>query len=83
MLLPQRITSACSTTGTKLVEGTDYTVTQDTANRKFTISFIGNYIGSVEKPYTVDTGALVVTATDYNGTYDGKTHSIIVKASEA
>ena len=68
--------------GTKLVEGTDYTVTQDTANRKFTISFIGNYTGSVEKPYTVDTGALVVTATDYNGTYDGKTHSIIVKASE-
>ena len=68
--------------GTKLVEGTDYTVTQDTANSKFTISFIGNYTGSVEKSYTVDTGALVVTATDYNGTYDGKTHSIIVKASE-
>ena len=68
--------------GTKLVESTDYTVTQDTANSKFTISFIGNYTGSVEKPYTVDTGALVVTATDYNGTYDGKTHSIIVKASE-
>ena len=67
--------------GTKLVGGTDYTVTH-TANSKFTISFIGNYTGSVEKPYTVDTGALVVTATDYNGTYDGKTHSIIVKASE-
>ena len=66
--------------GVKLVEGTDYTVAQ--GNNKFTITFQGNYTGFAEKPYSVEENALVVTAADYNGTYDGKEHSITVDAPE-
>ena len=64
----------------KLVEGTDYTVKQE--SNKFVINFIGNYTGSAEKSYTVEAGTLVVTAKDYTGIYDGEAHSIIVNAPE-
>ena len=64
----------------KLVEGTDYTVKQE--SNKFVINFIGNYTGSAEKSYTVEAGTLVVTAKDYAGIYDGEAHSIIVNAPE-
>ena len=64
----------------KLVKGTDYNVTPGTG--KFTIDFTGNYTGPVEKSYTVEAGTLVVTATDYTGTYDGKLYSITVNAPE-
>ena len=66
----------------KLVEGTDYTVAQDKDSHKFTISFTGSYTGSAEKSYTVEAGTLVVTTTDYTGTYDGEAHSITVIAPE-
>ena len=65
----------------KLVEGTDYTVKQE--SNKFVINFIGNYTGSAEKSYTVEAGTLVVTAKDYTGIYDGEAHSIIVNAPRA
>ena len=68
--------------GKELVENTDYTVTQDTTNHKFTITFKGNYSGSVERPYNVASDTLEVTALDYTGTYDGKLHSITVNAPE-
>ena len=64
----------------KLVEGTDYTVKQE--SNKFVINFIGNYTGSAEKSYTVEAGTIVVTAKDYTGIYDGEAHSIIVNAPE-
>ena len=64
----------------KLVEGTDYTVKQE--SNKFVINFIGNYTGSAAKSYTVEAGTLVVTAKDYTGIYDGEAHSIIVNAPE-
>ncbi len=66
--------------GVNLVEGTDYTVDPDKDAHKFTIDFKGNYTGSAEKTYAVASNALVVTAADYNGTYDGKEHSITVDA---
>ena len=62
--------------GVKLVEGTDYTVSQDKTAREFTITFDGNYTGSAKKNYNVEDGALVVTAKDYTGTYDGEFHGI-------
>ncbi len=68
--------------GKELVENTDYTVTQDTTDHKFTITFKGNYSGSVERPYNVASDTLEVTALDYTGTYDGKNHSITVNAPE-
>ena len=68
--------------GKELVKDTDYTVTQDTTNHKFTITFKGNYSGSVERTYVVASDILEVTALDYNGTYDGKNHSITVNAPE-
>ena len=64
----------------KLVEGTDYTVKQE--SNRFVINFTGNYTGSAEKSYTVKAGTLVVTAKDYTGIYDGEAHSIIVNAPE-
>ena len=64
----------------KLVEGTDYTVKQE--SNKFVINFIGNYTGSAEKSYTAEAGTLVVAAKDYTGIYDGEAHSIIVNAPE-
>ena len=68
--------------GKELVENMDYTVTQDTTNHKFTITFKGNYSGSVERPYNVASDTLEVTALDYTGTYDGKLHCITVNAPE-
>ena len=68
--------------GKELVKDTDYTVTQDTTNHKFTITFNGNYSGSVERTYGVVSDILEVTALDYTGTYDGKNHSITVNAPE-
>ena len=68
--------------GKELVKDTDYTVTQDTTNHKFTITFNGNYSGSVERNYSVVSDILEVTALDYTGTYDGKNHSITVNAPE-
>ena len=68
--------------GKELVKDTDYTVTQDTTNYKFTITFNGNYSGSVERTYGVVSDILEVTALDYTGTYDGKNHSITVNAPE-
>ena len=68
--------------GKELVKDTDYTVTQDTTIHKFTITFKGNYSGSVERTYGVVSDILEVTALDYTGTYDGKNHSITVNAPE-
>lgn len=71
--------------GKVLVKGTDYTVEQVTSdsNHKFTITFIGNYSGTVDKTYTVEASALDVSAQSYTGVYDGAEHSISVTAVPA
>ncbi len=68
--------------GTVLVKDTDYTVTQDMTNHKFTISFTGNYSGTAEASYSVNVSGLDVTAEGYTGVYDAENHSITVNAPE-
>ncbi len=68
--------------GEELVKGTDYTIKQDQATHKFTVTFQGNYTGSIDQTYNIDANALTVSSKGYNGVYDGKMHSIAVDAPE-
>ena len=68
--------------GEELVKGTDYTITQDQNAHKFTVTFRGNYTGSIDQTYNVDANALTVSSKGYNSVYDGKMHSIAVDAPE-
>lgn len=66
-----------------LVKGTDYEVTQDTTDHKFTITFKGNYTGTATQSYSVATNTLAVDVKDYVGNYDGVAHGIdVTKRSE-
>ena len=68
--------------GKELVKGTDYTVAQDKDTHKFTVTFQGNYTGSIDQTYTVGENTLAVSSKNYTGVYDGKMHSITVDAPE-
>ena len=68
--------------GHTLVEGTDYTVTHQKDNDTFTITFTGNFTGTVNKSYDVDLAAPIVTVEDHIGIYDAAAHSISVSAPE-
>lgn len=68
--------------GSVLAKGSDYTVEQNTADHKFTITFGGNYSGCAETSYTVSSDALEASAEGYTGVYDGEEHSIAVTAPE-
>ena len=45
---------------------------------KFTITFEGNYSGTVKQAYQVKTGLPTVTVSDATFTYDGQNHTIVV-----
>ena len=54
----------------------DYTVSRE--DGKFTITFEGNYSGTVKQAYQVKTGLPTVTVSDATFTYDGQNHTIVV-----
>ena len=61
--------------GKKLTTG-DYTVSRE--DGMFTITFEGNYSGTVKQDYQVETGLPTVTVSDATFTYDGQNHTIVV-----
>ncbi|WP_033120000.1 S-layer homology domain-containing protein [Oscillibacter sp. ER4] len=54
----------------------DYTVSRE--DGMFTITFEGNYSGTVKQDYQVETGLPTVTVSDATFTYDGQNHTIVV-----
>ena len=54
----------------------DYTVSRE--DGKFTITFEGNYSGTVKQAYQVEIGLPTVTVSDATFTYDGQNHTIVV-----
>ena len=54
----------------------DYTVSRE--DGKFTITFEGNYSGTANQAYQVETGLPTVTVSDATFTYDGQNHTIVV-----
>ena len=54
----------------------DYTVSRE--NGMFTITFEGNYSGTVKQAYQVEIGLPTVTVSDATFTYDGQNHTIVV-----
>ena len=54
----------------------DYTVSRE--DGMFTITFEGNYSGTVKQDYHVETGLPTVTVSDATFTYDGQNHTIVV-----
>ena len=54
----------------------DYTVSRE--DGMFTITFEGNYSGTMKQDYQVETGLPTVTVSDATFTYDGQNHTIVV-----
>ena len=74
---------------TGLTSGTDYTVSYagtawtDAGTYTVTVTGIDTYKGSVDKTWTINKATLSgVSATDYEGTYDGQAHTATVTAPE-
>ena len=49
---------------------------------KVAVEGIGNYTGTTTKTFTITPAAMTVTASGYEGAYDGKAHGITVAAPE-
>lgn len=70
---------------TVLVEGEDYDVTysnnKDVGTATLTINLKGNYDGTITKEFTIQKANMNVEVINYNGTYDGKSHTITLQTS--
>ena len=76
---------------TTLTKGTDFDYSyanninaseQAEVQPTVTITGKGNYTGSASQTFSITNATMTVTATGYNGTYDGNTHGITVTAPE-
>ena len=76
---------------TTLTKGTDFDYSyanninaseQAEVHPTVTITGKGNYTGSASQTFSITNATMIVTATGYNGTYDGNAHGITVAAPE-
>lgn len=76
---------------TTLTKGTDFDYSyanninaseQAEVHPTVTITGKGNYTGSASQTFSITNATMTVTATGYNGTYDGNAHGITVAAPE-
>ncbi len=76
---------------TTLTKGTDFDYSyanninaseQAEVQPTVTITGKGNYTGSASQTFSITNATMTVTATGYNGTYDGNAHGITVAAPE-
>ena len=70
---------------TTLVKDIDYTVSYinnvNAGTANVVITGIGNYDGTITKEFTIQKANMSVEVTNYNGTYDGKSHTIILQTT--
>lgn len=70
---------------TELTKDIDYTVSYtnnvNAGTGNIVITGIGNYEGTITKEFTINKSNMNVKVTNYNGTYDGKSHTITLQST--